>query len=77
MKYAVLFLVLLLPACASDRPWGGIFEGGIFGKPAGEVKEHRKIDSKQQTMEPQLPAPVEAQQPPPPPKRHEHNIEED
>lgn len=77
MKYAVLFLVLLLPACASDRTWGN-----IFGKPAGEVKEHRTIDSKPQTLEPQPSAPVEEQPPPPAkperiPKKRGHNIEED
>lgn len=73
MKSFVLFLVLLLSACASIFP-----SGGPNGKAAGAVKEQRKIPPPAAH-----PAPDEAQQPvkrdpvEQPPKKYEHNIEED
>lgn len=75
MKSFVLFLVLLLSACAGVFP-----SGGPNGKANGAVKEQRKGKIPQPVARP---APDEAQQPvqrdpvEQPPKKREHNIEED
>lgn len=73
MKSFVLFLVLLLSACASVFP-----SDGPNGKANGAVKEQRKKPPVAR------PAPGETQQPvqrepaaEQPPKKYEHNIEED
>lgn len=88
LKCSVLFLALLLSACASVSQPAATIE-----KATGAAPDLRKSDaesrpaaSQQQSAPvaaPQPPAPVEAQQPAPSdqvdpvPKKKEHNIEED
>jgi len=74
MKSSVLFLALLLSACASF-PW----PTGAAGSTPGAAREHRKSVPESQ---PQRPIAVEAKppvrvEPVDPPKKHQHNIEED
>lgn len=77
MRNFVLLLVMLLPACASDRQ-----PGGVIGNATGAGLEHGKSNAESQPVARQRPVPAEVKQPAridqvAPPKKREHNIEED
>ena len=78
MKNFVLFLALLLSACANHHRASGEIGGATNAAPG-----HQKNVAEPQPVARQRPVLIEKQQPArsaqenSPPKKHEHNVEED